>query len=392
MVRTSAPKARDAETTERTGPRLAVMHCCWMKLDFAAHCGQSAELGFELVESFEHLLSAEVMPADEARQVLEEHGLTLLLVIARHLGHGQAAVEGLKRSMEYFNNVGVSRFVALRAAKEVPLDDFRRMLARAVPVVEAAGLVPLAQNHVGGAVTRPEHLLACEETGARLHFDTQQFHMEGVDVLEAWERLAGKVVHVHLGDRLASGAGCAMGEGVVPTAALLRRMHASGYRGDFTLEVEPEGARDERAAPHVARSKAFVEAALEPLGTLEGGGEGHAAVAASSVPAVRADWGELHWVANGKIFSGCGQTLGFVTLRPGRKNPLHRHPDDDEVIYIRGGSCLHRCGERRVRLSAGDVLYIPAGQAHQAENDGDVDCKMLVLYPTGERSFEPLEA
>ena len=48
------------------------MHCCWFDRDFAAHCRQSAALGFSYVEVFFKHIQKEGISAREARRVLDE--------------------------------------------------------------------------------------------------------------------------------------------------------------------------------------------------------------------------------------------------------------------------------------------------------------------------------
>jgi mannose-6-phosphate isomerase-like protein (cupin superfamily) len=45
---------------------------------------------------------------------------------------------------------------------------------------------------------------------------------------------------------------------------------------------------------------------------------------------------------------------------------------------------------QQVTLEPGDVLFIPAGQAHGATNIGDEPLELIVNYPTGHRSFESI--
>ena len=38
-------------------------------------------------------------------------------------------------------------------------------------------------------------------------------------------------------------------------------------------------------------------------------------------------------------------------------------------------------------LGEGDVIVVPAGVVHHAENVGDVPAEMVVVYPSGVREF-----
>jgi sugar phosphate isomerase/epimerase len=80
-----------------------------------------------------------------------------------------------------------------------------------------------------------------------------------MDLLEVYEGLKDRIVHVHLSDfdgkehRLP-------GTGHLPLAALLRRLHRDGYQGAVSLEVGPEvlEAEDEsQVLAHLDRALRF---------------------------------------------------------------------------------------------------------------------------------------
>jgi sugar phosphate isomerase/epimerase len=92
-----------------------------------------------------------------------------------------------------------------------------------------------------------------------LTLDTTHMGTWGHDVLDAYERLKKRIVHVHLSDfdghehRLP-------GTGRLPLAGLLRRLSQDGYKGTVTLELGPEvlEAEDEgRVRAHLQQAVAF---------------------------------------------------------------------------------------------------------------------------------------
>ncbi len=98
-------------------------------------------------------------------------------------------------------------------------------------------------------------------------------------------------------------------------------------------------------------------------------------------------WGSLRWVMNSKLDPGSGITLGIVELNAGQSNPLHVHPNSDEVIYMLSGRGEHQVGQETVILKAGDTLRIPAGTPHKAKALGNEPMRSVVAYNTGERQF-----
>ena len=60
----------------------------------------------------------------------------------------------------------------------------------------------------------------------------------------------------------------------------------------------------------------------------------------------------------------------IVELAPGTTAPRHTHPGE-EIIYVLEGTWAYTVeGQLPVTLTAGDVLFIPAGTIHAARNVG----------------------
>lgn len=367
--------------------RFGLMACCFPEYEFARFTEVSARLGASYLEAFAFQLKPEKISPSDARRSLDQHQQELRLVIAENLDPADAdtTLTRLADDLARWKEIGLTRFVTLRAKRSEDREAFLALLKRAAELVSEAGWTPLTQNHQHGMIESPAELKEAAATGVGLHFDTQQFHNAGHAARLAWEELGREVVHVHLGDRDADRKPASFGEGVIRLDHLLRRMHGLGYRGGITLE--PELGRGDDAIPHVEAALRYVREVLEPLDACGNTAAGHAYHHRDDIPPVKADWGQLHWVSSAALIAGCGQTLGFVTVAPGQRNPAHYHPEDQEVIVIQTGACRHRCGEKEVTLQQGDVLFIPAGQPHQALNEGTVPCEMLVLYPTGARGF-----
>jgi sugar phosphate isomerase/epimerase len=72
-----------------------------------------------------------------------------------------------------------------------------------------------------------------------LTLDTTHLATHGMDIIQTYERLAGRVVHIHLSNyngrehRLPR-------DGYLPLADFLRRLAQDGYKGIVTLELQPE--------------------------------------------------------------------------------------------------------------------------------------------------------
>ena len=69
-----------------------------------------------------------------------------------------------------------------------------------------------------------------------------------------------------------------------------------------------------------------------------------------------------------------------VEIAPGASFGKHTHPGE-EVIYMLEGTLEYEvAGRPAVRLSAGEVLFIPAGTVHAARNPGRTTGAELATY------------
>lgn len=106
---------------------------------------------------------------------------------------------------------------------------------------------------------------------------------------------------------------------------------------------------------------------------------------------VAADFGQLCWHVNGDLAPGTGMTMGEVTIDVGHKNPLHRHDNCEELLYLIEGALEHRIGDDTFVLGPGDVIRVPVGMPHDGRNIGDGPARMVVAYNAAYRAFEVLE-
>jgi len=69
-----------------------------------------------------------------------------------------------------------------------------------------------------------------------------------------------------------------------------------------------------------------------------------------------------------------------VDFAPGASFPAHRHPGE-EIIYVLAGTLEYELeGQPPVTLTAGDVLFVPAGVFHSAKNPGTTQGSELAAY------------
>ena len=112
---------------------------------------------------------------------------------------------------------------------------------------------------------------------------------------------------------------------------------------------------------------------------------------AAQLPVDQSPWGTLQWICNEKLMPGSEQTVGLATILPGKHNPVHFHPNCEEVLYVISGQGLHSYDGRTIPLKAGMTIRIPAKVKHNMVNTGTETLRTLVSFSTGDRKTVFLE-
>jgi oxalate decarboxylase/phosphoglucose isomerase-like protein (cupin superfamily) len=71
-------------------------------------------------------------------------------------------------------------------------------------------------------------------------------------------------------------------------------------------------------------------------------------------------------------------------MTPGRKMRVHKHLNNDELIFIHKGEGTLTLGESTYQVKTGDVVFIPRGVWHGLDNTSEQDLQMVFQYtPAG---------
>lgn len=108
-------------------------------------------------------------------------------------------------------------------------------------------------------------------------------------------------------------------------------------------------------------------------------------------PADELPWGRLSWLVGSALMPGAEQTLGVVTIFPGKRNGLHAHPNCEELLYVVSGECEHLVGEARVHLTPGTVIRIPRGVKHWARCISAEPLVAVISFSSPERRADNYE-
>jgi len=100
---------------------------------------------------------------------------------------------------------------------------------------------------------------------------------------------------------------------------------------------------------------------------------------AESVVRERPDWGSMGWCCRPADTGAKDLVVIEVTLAPGGGHAFHKHPKQEEVIYVMEGQVEQWLDQEKRVLKSGDAIFIPAGVVHASFNTGKVNAKMLAI-------------
>lgn len=72
--------------------------------------------------------------------------------------------------------------------------------------------------------------------------------------------------------------------------------------------------------------------------------------------------------------------MGTEDMHPGDEFPLHRHLDQDELVYIERGAVHARVGDQERELHAGGTVFIPANTWVDIKNAGADTASVVFVF------------
>ena len=102
------------------------------------------------------------------------------------------------------------------------------------------------------------------------------------------------------------------------------------------------------------------------------------------------EWGELRWLSHPPSTKASQLTVIDVKIAPGEGHDFHKHPDQEEVLYVVSGSVEQWVDQEKRMLSAGDSAFVPANMVHASFNAGTTDAQIVaILGPcVGDAGYE----
>jgi quercetin dioxygenase-like cupin family protein len=97
-------------------------------------------------------------------------------------------------------------------------------------------------------------------------------------------------------------------------------------------------------------------------------------------------WGGIVWFASRAVGGAEELTLGLTTILPGLANPLHRHPNCEEALYVLRGEIDQVIeGRATARLKAGDAVLIPRNLKHRCLSAGPEPAELVIAFSSADR-------
>lgn len=100
---------------------------------------------------------------------------------------------------------------------------------------------------------------------------------------------------------------------------------------------------------------------------------------AADTPPETEPWGKLRWMSHPPSTSAEQLTVIEVNITPGMGHDFHKHPDQEEVIYVIAGRVEQWLDQEKRILGPGDSVFIGADIVHASFNVGDEDAKLLAI-------------
>lgn len=91
------------------------------------------------------------------------------------------------------------------------------------------------------------------------------------------------------------------------------------------------------------------------------------------------DWGSLAWCSRPESTGAKDLVVIEVTLAPGGGHAFHKHPNQEEVIYVIEGEVEQWCDQEKRTLEPGDCVYLDGATVHASFNRTARDCKLLAI-------------
>jgi len=91
------------------------------------------------------------------------------------------------------------------------------------------------------------------------------------------------------------------------------------------------------------------------------------------------EWGALGWLSSPAASAAKNLVVIEVTFNPGGGHNFHKHPNQEEVLYVIEGEVEQWIDLEKRTLGPGDSAFVGAGVVHASFNVGEGNAKLLAI-------------
>ncbi len=102
-------------------------------------------------------------------------------------------------------------------------------------------------------------------------------------------------------------------------------------------------------------------------------------ICATDVKREELEWGSLAWFSSPASSNAKDLVVIEVTLGPAGGHNFHKHPRQEEVIYVIEGEIEQWLDQQKRMLRSGDSVFIGADVVHASFNVSDRNAKLLAI-------------
>ena len=104
------------------------------------------------------------------------------------------------------------------------------------------------------------------------------------------------------------------------------------------------------------------------------------------------DWGRVGWLSNPAVTRAAQLAIVEGHLFVGKGHDFHKHPNQEEVIFVVTGRIEQWVDQEKRLFAPGDAAFIPPNVVHASFNVGDDEAKILAIFgPCVGEGFEVID-
>ncbi|WP_461211028.1 histidine kinase [Desulfocurvus sp. DL9XJH121] len=93
------------------------------------------------------------------------------------------------------------------------------------------------------------------------------------------------------------------------------------------------------------------------------------------------DWGVIRWTIEPNDLESQRLSVAEITFFPGKKQDMHSHYREEQVMHVLSGTGLHTVDGRTTRMRPGDSFALPPYTEHGISNESDKEeLRLLLVY------------